>query len=148
MARKILSIALYVLAGFFLYMGSLLAFVSGVPGGAKWAFVAVVVVVAVLALVAGLALGRFRDWKRYAGIVLVGASGFTILLVLTFACLVLSEDFRKLMRPDTIAFFGDYISGAAVVACVAVAGTLLLRASRSGSERERTSDVPWRAGDA
>lgn len=148
MVRKILSVSLYILAGFFFYMGNILAFVSGVPSGTKWAFVAVVLVVAVLALVAGLASGHFRDWRRYAGVVLVGASGFTILLVFTFACLVLSEDLRKVMRPDTVAFFGDYLAGAAVVTCAAVAGMLLLRASRGSPERARSSgNAPSGAGD-
>jgi len=137
-ARKLLRVALYVIAGFFFYTGSLLAFVSGVPRGAKWAYVAVVVASAVVALVAGLASGRFRDWRRDAGIVLVSASGFTIFLVFTFACLVLSEDFRRLMQPDAIAFFGDYLSGAAVIACVGITGAWLLRADRRGAERGPT----------
>ena len=73
MARKILSVALYVLAGFFLYMGSVLAFVSGVPASGKWGMVVVVMVIAAAALVGGLVLARFRDWKRHAGIVSLAA---------------------------------------------------------------------------
>src|SRR5262249_19175852 len=142
MIRKVLSIVLYVVAGFFLYIVSLVAFIDGAAlgvdgagSGAKWLPVVIFTVPAILALGAGLAIARFQDWMRDTGIVLLCAAGFTTFLILTFASLLMNEDYRRMMPPEALTVFGDYITGSAVIAALAVAGVLLVL---TGRRRPRT----------
>jgi hypothetical protein len=143
MIRRVLSVGLYILAGFFFYMVSLLAFIDGAavdPNGAalgtddaafaKWLPIIIFTVPAVLTLVVGLAIMGFRDWRRDAGIVLLSAAGFTTLLIFMFATMFMKEEFRKMMPPEILSFFGDYITGAAVIVVLALAGALLVITSR------------------
>jgi hypothetical protein len=127
--RKIFGIILYIIAGFFLYGVNLFGFARVPTPAAKWGIMAVLAIVAALALAVGLALARFRNWRRDAGIVLLGTSGFTAFVAFTFLCLFLTEEFRELMRPDTLRFFSDYATGIAVTIVYAGVGWSLLRAS-------------------
>jgi hypothetical protein len=143
MIRRVLSVGLYIVAGFFFYMVSLLAFIDGAALGAstaaldasdasfpKWVPIIIFTVPAVLTLVAGLAIMGFRDWRRDAGIVLLSAAGFTTLLVFMFATMLMKEESRKMMPPEILSFFSDYIAGAAVIIVLALAGALLVLTSR------------------
>ena len=138
MIRRVLSIVFYVVAGFFLYMVSLLAFIDGAALGfdggaalgAKWLPIVVFGTPAILTLGAGLAIMGFRDWRRDTGIVFLSAGGFTIFLVLSFASMVMNEESRKLMPPEMFTFFGDYITGAAVLVFLLVGGLLLVMTNR------------------
>lgn len=142
MIRKVLSVGLYIIAGFFFYMVCVLAFIDGtaVTNGAalgaddaafaKWLPIIIFTVPAILALVVGLAIMGFQDWRRDAGIVLLSAAGFTTLLVFMFATMLMKEESRKMMPPDMLKFFGDYITGAAVIVVLALAGGLLVITSR------------------
>jgi hypothetical protein len=146
MIRRVLSVVLYVVAGFLFYMISVLAFIDGAAVGAngaasgaedaafaKWLPIIIFTVPALLTLLAGLAVMGFRDWRRDAGIVLLSAAGFTTFLVFTFATMLMNEEFRKMMppdMPDVVRFFGDYITGAAVIVGLALGGGLLVITSR------------------
>jgi hypothetical protein len=142
MIRKVLSVGLYIIAGFFFYMVCVLAFIDGAAvtnGGAlgaddaafaKWFPIIIFTVPAILTLVVGLAIMGFQDWRRDAGIVLLSAAGFTTLLVFMFATMLMKEESRKMMPPDMLKFFGDYITGAAVIVVLALAGGLLVITSR------------------
>ena len=146
MIRRVLSVVFYVVAGFLFYMICVLAFIDGAAVGAngvasgaddaafaKWLPVIIFTAPALLTLVAGLAIMGFRDWRRDAGIVLLSAAGFTTFLVFTFATMLMNEEFRKTMppdMPDIMRFFGDYITGAAVIVGFALGGALLLLTSR------------------
>jgi hypothetical protein len=139
----VLSVVLYIIAGFFLYMVSLMAFIDGAAIGAngaamgaedaafaKWLPIIIFAVPAILTLVVGLAVMGFRDWKRDAGIVLLSAAGFTTFLVFTFATMLMKEDVRQMMPPDALRLFSDYITGAAVLVVLALAGALLVMTGR------------------
>ena len=143
MIRRVLSVVLYVIAGFFLYMVSLMAFIDGAAIGAngpaigaedaafaKWLPIIILAVPAILTLVVGLAIMGFRDWKRDAGIVLLSAAGFTTFLVFMFATMLMKEEVRQMMPPDALRLFGDYITGAAVLVVLALAGALLVMTGR------------------
>jgi|RhiMethySRZTD1v2_1073278.scaffolds.fasta_scaffold472298_2 hypothetical protein len=146
MIRRVLSVVLYVVAGFLFYMICVLAFIDGAAVGAngaasdaddaafaKWLPIIIFTVPALLTLVAGLAIMGFRDWRRDAGIVLLSAAGFTTFLVFTFASMLMNEEFRKMMppdAPDVMKFFGDYITGAAVIVGLALGGALLVITGR------------------
>jgi hypothetical protein len=144
MIRRVLSVVFYVVAGFLFYMVSLLAFIDGAAVGAnggaalgandaavaKWLPVLTFTIPALITLVAGLAIMGFRDWRRDAGIVLLSAAGFTTFLVSMFATMLMNEEYRKLMPPDVLGFFGDYITGAAVLVGLALGGALLVITGR------------------
>jgi len=132
--RKVFSIVLNIIAGFFFYVVSLSGFKNETAAGAKWGIMICFTVLAVLALCAGLALKRFRNWKRDVGIVLLCASGFTAFSIFTFACLLMTEDFRKMIQPNTLAFFGNYFTGGAVIIVFAGLGWLLLKANKGFAE--------------
>ena len=143
MIRRVLSVVLYIIAGFFLYMVSLMAFIDGAAIGAsgaamgaedaafaKWLPIIIFAVPAILTLVVGLAIMGFRDWKRDAGIVLLSAAGFTTFLVCMFVTMLMKEDVRQMMPPDALRLFSDYITGAAVLVVLALAGALLVMTGR------------------
>lgn len=135
--RKVSSVVLKVIAGFFFYMVSLLAFLSEPPIHAKLGMLIGFSVPAVAALVGGLALTRFRNWRRDTGIVLLCASGFTASVIFTFACLLMTQEFREMMRPDTLTFFSDYLTGGGVIVGLAVLGSALVKANKRRAESAR-----------
>lgn len=126
--RSVLSVVLNVVAGFFFYMVSLLGFVHAPTAGAKWGIVLGFTIPAVLAQCSGLALRRFRNWKRNTGIVLLSSSGMTTFVILVFAYLSVTREFQAMAKPETLEFFSDYFSGVTVMVCLAVAGLLLVKA--------------------
>jgi hypothetical protein len=143
MIRRVLSVGLYIIAGFLLYVVSLLAFIDGAAVAAngadlgandaafaKWLPIIIFTVPAILTLVVGLAIMGFRDWRRDTGIVLLSAAGFTTLLVFMFVTMLMKEESRKMMPPEILSFFGDYITGAAVIVVFALVGGLLLMTGR------------------
>jgi hypothetical protein len=136
MIRRVLSVGFYIVAGFLLYTISVLAFIDDAAAGGgdtffpKWLPIIIFTVPALLALVIGLAIMGFRDWRRDAGIVFLSAAGVTTLLVVTFATMLINEEYRKMMPPEVLSFFGDYTAGAAVIVGLALGGALLVLTSR------------------
>lgn len=129
--RNLSSIVLKVLAGFLFYTVCVLAFVKTpefVPATAKWTIIACFTAPALLSLFFGLALSKSTNKKRDAGIVLLSASVFTAFLVLTIDCLLLEEEFLKLVREETLTHFSDLTSGVCAFVGLAAVGGLLFRA--------------------
>jgi len=137
--RKVLSVGLYVVAGFFLYTLSLLAFFTAPSPTAKCLLVVGISAPAVLALGAGLAIGRFRNWKRDAGTVLLSAAGFSVAVIFTFACMLMNRELRQMMPPSLQTSFGDYLTGTAVIVTLIAGGVLLVVGSNS---RDRSDPAP------
>jgi hypothetical protein len=127
---KAFSVLFHVIAGFFFYTVSVLAFADIPSISLKWGVMIGFSAPAVGALFGGLALTGFRDWRRDTGIVLLCASGLTTLIVFMFICLVMTEEFRKMMQPDALAFFNDYLTGGAVIVGLAALGCGLLITNR------------------
>ncbi|OQA33372.1 MAG: hypothetical protein BWY57_01234 [Betaproteobacteria bacterium ADurb.Bin341] len=138
--RKVSSVILKVIAGFFFYMVSLLAFVSEPPAVVKLGILIGFSVPAVVALGGGLALTRFRNWRRDTGVVLLCASGFTAFVVFTFACLLMTDEFPKMTGPNTLAFFGDYLTGGGFIVGLAVLGWVLVEANMGMAEQSTALD--------
>ena len=143
MIRRVLSVGFYIVAGLLFYTVCVVAFIDGAAlvassaaSGAgdesfpKWLPIIIFAIPAILTLVVGLAIMGFQDWKRDAGIVLLSAAGFTTFLVFMFATMLMKEESRKMMPPEILSFFGDYITGAAVIVGLALCGALLLVTSR------------------
>ena len=141
--RKAFAICLYILAGFFVYMVCLLAFVNQ-PTVAKWGIVGGFTLPALVFLCIGLAINRFRRWRRDAGIVLLSGAGFTSFIVFTFVCLLMTDEFKKMIRPDTLSFFNSYGSGFIFILSVAALGIILLKTENKPAEQshaETTSET-------
>jgi hypothetical protein len=146
MIRRVLSVGFYIVAGLLFYTVSVLAFIDGAAVGAsgaasgaddaafaKWLPIIIFTVPAIITLVVGLAIMGFRDWRRDAGIVFLSVAGFTTFVVFAFATTFMNEEYRKMMppdMPDVLKFFGDYITGAAIIVGLALVGALLLITSR------------------
>ena len=127
MAAKVFSIICYVVAGFFVYMVAILGFATMPSVAMKAGLMFGFSIPAFLALWAGFALTRFRKKLRDTGIVFLSAAGFTTFLVFTFACLMATDEFKKMMKPDSMASFSDYGSGFGFLAFISAAGLLAFR---------------------
>jgi hypothetical protein len=142
-ARKVVSIVLYVVAGFFVYMVTLLAFVnmSALPAAGKppaWSKFAVMggfSIPAVVALLIGLAVSRFQHWKRDVGIVLVSGAGMTAFIALTMVSIISSKDFKQYFTGNELDFFSDYVVGVGCILMSIAAGAVLIKISRRGIDR-------------
>ena len=132
--RKAMGVIFYILAGFNVYVVCLLAFVNQ-PTMEKWAIVAGFSLPALVFLFIGLAVTRFRRWRRDIGVVLLSGAGFTAFLAFTFVCLLMTDEFKKMMQPDTLDFFNAYASGFICMLSVAGLGILLLTKGKKSAEK-------------
>ena len=41
--------------------------------------------------------------------------GFSAFVVVTFVCALMTDEIKQMMRPDTLTFFSDYLTGGAVI---------------------------------
>ncbi|MNN19552.1 hypothetical protein D3C81_1327970 [compost metagenome] len=125
--RKFFSVAFKSLAGMFVYLIALFAFLAERQASGKLTMLAVMAACGAVAMLAGLALSGFAQWRRDTGIVLLAAAAFTAFLVLCAACMFGSDDVMKLMPPGSVDMFDSYLTGAAVLLGIAVLGGCLLR---------------------
>jgi hypothetical protein len=52
----------------------------------------------------------------------------------------MEEDFRKMMKPDTFAFFSDYFSGSGVIIAFAGLGWMLLKTNKRCAKQGTSLD--------
>lgn len=117
MIRRVFSIVLYIISGVFFYGVCLFSVIDGI----SLPLIIFVALLAILALIAGLAIMRFQDWRRETGIVLLSATGIATFLLLWA--------FVSTMPPDIGRFFGNPM-GVTVIVVLALAGAFLVMTSR------------------
>ncbi len=142
--RSVLSVTCNVIAGFFIYMVELLGFVKlPAPGTPliKLAILGGFTIPALLALGAGLALNRFLHWKRSVGIVLLSATGFTGFMIFSFACMLMTSEFRAMMKPETREFFTAYFEGGGLIAAFGGLGIFLFISDKPASPPPASVEV-------
>lgn len=124
-----LSVLLYIISALMLYCAMLLAFLSGSLAATKWWIFGLFAGLGALPLFGGLALKRFRTWKRDIGIVLLSASGVATTVALIIMCIYLDDEMKKIFSKqiDSEVMFTDYVSGGSVIVAGALLGWLLLR---------------------
>ena len=127
--RKVAGIAFHIIGGFFVYMVCLLAFINQ-PPLAKWGMVAGFSLPALFFLGLGLVMNRFQRWRRDVGVVLVSGSGLTAFIVFTFVCMLTTDEFKKMIEPDTLRFFSASTSGAVFMLSVAALGVIFLKTEK------------------
>ncbi len=138
MARRVLSIVFYVVAGFFVYTVTLLSFidmdslpsVDRPPAWTKFAIMGGFAVPAAIAMLIGLGLSRFQHWKRDVGIVLVSGAGITAFAAVTLICLLLSPGFQELFPAHNMTLFDDVATGASCTVAAALIGVVCIRISK------------------
>lgn len=127
MTAKILSVICYVIAGFFIYTVAILAFTITPSAATKTGIMFGFSIPAIIALFAGFAFDQFRHKLRDTGIVLMSSAGFTLFLVFTLACLLRTDEFKKMMKPETMAFFSDYVVGFGFLIFISAIGLVTFR---------------------
>ncbi len=132
--RKFFSVVCEVIAGFFVYGVLGLAFVSGLPSFSQAFVLAILLLVASVAMLAGLALSGFARWRRDTGIVLLCAAGFAAFATFTMACLFSSAEFRALVPMESLQMFNHYVMGIGVLLGCVVLGTLMFRSQAPGDD--------------
>jgi hypothetical protein len=149
-ARKFINIVLYVIAGIFVYAASLLAFVDmnslasipKPPAWAKFAIMGGVSIPGVVALLIGLAINRFRHWKRDVGIVLVSGAGTTAFVAFAMACILLSPELKELFPRNKLDFFNDFVTGVSCIIALTATGVALITISRKQEQNHTLQSTP------
>ena len=124
---KVISVVCHVVAGFVLTIACVLAFISGLPAMAKLLMVGGTALPGVITLVIGLACTRFRLWKRDTGVVLLSTTVCNIVMVVSIACMLMSEEVMLMFPESTSMPFRDYVTGTLVMVVLAIAGWLLFK---------------------
>lgn len=139
--RKVFSIILYIIAGFFFSMVCLMGF-TNVPGktGAKLFTLIIFFIPAIITHLTGSAINSFRNWKKDTGIVLISATGLTIFNIFTIACVHMSEDFREMMSPYSLVHFNDYLSGSVIMVPFVVLGWIFIKLNKDNTEPNAAND--------
>lgn len=132
--RKVLGIVLYVFAGFFVYMVSLLSFVEE-TATEKLIMLLVFSVPVIVFIVVGLVVNRFNNWKKHTGIVLLSGAGVTAFVILTFVSYMMNDEFRKMMDAESLELFSAYVFGAVFTLSTVFIGIMLIRMNKNRVEQ-------------
>ena len=126
--RKASRIVLEVIAGFFFYTALLVAFTGALPIAGNIGLFALFAVPALAALLCGLALDRFRHWKRDAGIVFISSSALSLSVLISVASVFATKAFRDMATPDSVRFLQHYhyIAASVVMAGLGALGLMLV----------------------
>ena len=141
MIYNVLSIILYVISGFFIFTINLCSFLKVPSPDPKIDIIFCMTVPVILALCGGLAINRFRNWKKVTGIVLLSTSAYSALVVLAFFCLLLSEETRKMFNPAHIIILSDYYTGFTVMLGFFISGLLLYKSNENNAEPIASADA-------
>lgn len=137
--RKVLGTIFYIVSGFFVYMVCLLAFIQQ-PAMEKWVMIVMFTIPAIIFQVVGSAMNRFSNWRRHTGIVLLSGAGVSTFVILTFVSLLMTDEFKQMMQPDTLDLFGAYVSGGVFTLCIVAAGIILLKSNKAKIHESSASD--------
>lgn len=129
--RKFFSVVFKFFAGMFIYLITMFAFVKDIASDGGWLMLAIFMVLAIVAMLIGLAVSGFARWRRDTGIVLLSTVAFDAFLILSTVCMFSNEEFLKLLPPDSMAMFDSYWTGGAVMLGLAALGWCLLQTGRA-----------------
>ena len=128
------------LAGFFVYITNLLAYVNMPAQASKLELSAGFAAMAVLCAAIALARARFAGWQRVLGGILIGASLTSVVALAAITWLRNSDAIRHITRAEQLQAFNDYRTGGTVSAVLLACGYLLIWAAhrqRIASSRPR-----------
>lgn len=132
MVLKIISTILYVIAGLFLNVAGIMAFVNmpSMTVPIKLIMLCIFVVLALILVVISMALNKFRKWKFAAGIVLISATCVTVFEVISFISMLLSEETRKLFPGNPFDMYNDCVTGFGVIVVFLGLGIILVKSEK------------------
>ena len=135
--RKAFSIILELVAGFFFYSAFLVIFVGGLPIAGVFGLFAVFAIPGLAALLGGLALARFRHWKRDAGIVIISSSALFLSVLISVASIFATSAFREMATPASMQFLKNYhyVAGSIGMATLTALGGMLIVISKMEAAR-------------
>ena len=145
MVRKIFSVSFFIFGGFFVYTVCILGFMQTPEiGAAKFAIIGGFSVPAIILLLIGAAINRFRNWKLATGITLLSSVGFTLLGVIMIMSILFSPEYAELFPDnslnDSFAMFSDYITGSVVMVIQASLGAFLVITHKKSAVPETLPD--------
>lgn len=123
--RCILGNVFLVIAGFFVYSVCLISFAD--LGVAKYVVIVVFSIPALGASLLGVKFNKSRTLKESLGLVFMWGAITTLLVILTFVCMLASSDIRKMFTANSVTFFSDYVAGTFVTMLFLVLGCGLQR---------------------
>jgi hypothetical protein len=126
--RKIISVVLYVLAGFFVYAACFASFIGVGSAIAKILCLAGIFSVAMIFMCIAASLHRFEKWKMEFGVTLVSATTSAAAACVMLLCIWLDPEFRRYFPRDHFGII-DYVSGTVLVFFLSAFGVVLIRLS-------------------
>src|SRR5579862_347250 len=127
---KIFQIVLYVIGGFFVYVASLLSFISmaSLTIVMKLGITSMFGIMALIIILIAMAMGSFKAWKMPVGIALLGGVGTTIFVVFTIIYIEASPELLQSI-PDFRSPFTDYTVGSITTFSFFIIGAALILVS-------------------
>ncbi len=95
---------------------------------------------ALLFLGIGILFRGFHNWKRHTGIILICATGFSLLGVLVIFSLFMIPEYKELLPENFLSLFSDYVSGFICMAILGTAGIFLILISKKNAQHYAASD--------
>ena len=135
-ARTTAGILSFIGAGFCFYGIGIVAFVSTPEWWVKGVIIATFAIPAAIFFGVG-AWCWGRSVLQSLGIVLLSSAGMTAMVVLTFASILLTPEYAKLLPPETAQLFSSVWTGAACLGGYVVIGVALLLATRRAPSSSR-----------
>ncbi len=133
-ARNVFGVICWVIAGFFSYTVCLLAFINQPLWPVKLTAMGIFLVPLVLFLLIAAWCRGFRQMGRELGIVLLSASGLSLMVVLTVVCIYASPETAKRMPPNGREMFSAIWSGVGCLVFYIGFGLILVLRRRSEEE--------------
>jgi hypothetical protein len=120
------------LAGFFVYITNLLAYVTMPAQMSKPELAGGFAAIAVLCAAVALTRARFAGWQRVLGGILIGASLTSVVAVAAITGLRSADAIRHTIGAEQLQAFNDYRSGGTVSGILLACGSVLVWAAHRG----------------
>jgi len=125
---KLFSVLSHIVAGMFLFIICTLGFTAGGSAITMTVAVVILLVPAIIALIFGLSLTGFHDWRRHLGIVLLWTSLLSGVSTITMACLTNTEELQAFAVSDYSFSLAGSLVGSLIIVTLASLGWALVNA--------------------
>jgi hypothetical protein len=132
-ARNVFGIILLVISGFNFYAVALLSFIHKPLWPIKMIVVSLFAIPAVGFLLVGVWCHGFAKFRRDFGIVLLSAAGVTAMAVFSYAAMLATPGYAKLVSPEERQVFSAVWTGGIWLALYVVVGLALILRRKSAA---------------
>jgi len=130
-ARNVFGIILLVISGFNFYTLALLSFINKPLWPIKTVVLSVFAIPAIGFLLVGVWCHGFAKFRRDFGIVLLSAAGITAMVIFSYASMLATPDYAKLLPPETRQMFSAVWTGGIWVVLYLLVGLALILFGKS-----------------